>query len=138
MNYSDARRRQQVSRRRRRRTNTRRTTSSSSTMLFICCTVLHCSTLLLQGSRYSLGAEASSEEVRQLRRQKEQRKQQQQERDLAENKVITDLQPVLTRVEQGGASKVIGSISMASGSPWCGKNGKSKPMYWLVGHQSPE
>lgn len=44
-------------------------------------------------------------------------------------------QPKVTRIEKNGATKAIGSISMATGSPWC-KNGR--PMLWLVGHQTPD
>jgi len=47
-------------------------------------------------------------------------------------------QPKVTVLER---SKVIGSISMSTGSPWCpGRPKKSakQPMIWLVGHQTPE
>jgi len=36
------------------------------------------------------------------------------------------LRPKITRVEQGPPSRVIGSLSMPEGSPWC--NGE--PTYW--------
>ena len=40
------------------------------------------------------------------------------------------LQPKVVTVEQTPSRKVVGSLSMPDGSPWC--NGK--PTYWLVGH----
>jgi len=36
----------------------------------------------------------------------------------------------MTLVEQGPPSRVMGSVSMPKGSPWCPDN---QPMYWLVG-----
>ena len=50
-------------------------------------------------------------------------------RSSSRRKLAESLQPKLTRVEQGAASKVIGSISMAEGSPWCSPKGA--PMFWL-------
>lgn len=44
----------------------------------------------------------------------------------------SNLQPKVTRVESGPATRVIGSISRPFGSPWC--NGR--PMYWLGEHHS--
>jgi hypothetical protein len=40
----------------------------------------------------------------------------------------------IVTVEQTPGSRVVGSISMAEGSPWC--NGR--PAYWLVGHHADD
>jgi len=43
-----------------------------------------------------------------------------------------DYQPkAVVTVEKLPATKLLGSISMPEGSPWCG----GRPAYWLVGHQ---
>ncbi|UHD14505.1 FG-GAP repeat domain-containing protein [Thiocapsa bogorovii] len=42
------------------------------------------------------------------------------------------LQPWVTVVESAPARRVIGSVSMPEGSPWC----DGKPTYWLVGHDN--
>lgn len=61
------------------------------------------------------------------------------ERDVQRDLAATNfLQPKVTKIER---SKVVGSISMAEGSPWCGglnASSSSSPMFWLIGHQTPE
>lgn len=43
-----------------------------------------------------------------------------------------DLQPKAVKtIERNPARKVLGSISLPEGSPWC----DGKPTYWLIGHQ---
>jgi len=61
-------------------------------------------------------------------------------RRLADDAFGSVLRPKVTRIggeEDGGPStgrKVVGSLSMANGSPWC----QGRPTYWVTGHHWPD